>query len=321
MTARMTVIVPAYRASGLIGDVIDSVMAQTEPCNLIIVDDASPDDTVAVAMARAAGNPRVQVLEQTVNQGPAAARNRAIRTCETEWVALLDADDRMAPSRMASLLALAEDHGWDFIADDLVRVQDWNAIEAGHRHWVDEDFGTLDLSLERFVRENLYNVCGHGRELGYIKPMMRLSAIREHGLFYREDMRLGEDFDLYARALIAGVRFGLVDPQGYYAFDTPGSLSKMHRGKDLKAVWQSSRALWQTPGLPAEARAALHDHMMLSHKKWAWVRLIEAKHARNPIEAAKAFMAPPPVVGELIARLREHFSGSGETVRARGEPA
>ena len=115
--------------------------------------------------------------------------------------------------------------------------------------------------------------------------------------------------------------FGLVDPQGYYAFDTPGSLSKSHKGRDLKAVWQASRALWRRSGLTAEARAAVHDHMMLSHKKWAWVRLIEAKHARDPIEAMQTFLAPPAVVGELISRVAGHFSRAGDSVRVPGEPA
>lgn len=321
MTARITVIIPMFRAGGVIEAAIDSVLAQTVPCKLILIDDASPDETLSVALAYAGPDPRVSILEQSVNQGPAAARNRGIAACETEWVALLDADDRMAPDRLERMLALADAHDWDMVADDLIRVQDWNKLETGRRHWRDEDIGAIDLSFERFVRENLYEVCGRGRELGYVKPIMRRETLLKYNLTYDEKMRLGEDYDLYARALLAHVRFGLVDPQGYYAFDTPGSLSKSHKGRDLKASWQASRALWRCPDLTASEREAAHAHMILAHKKWAWVRLIEAKHALNPVEAAMTFLAPPAVIGELISRVREHVRKSGEPVRAPGEPA
>ncbi|MCI4643579.1 MAG: glycosyltransferase family 2 protein [Hyphomonadaceae bacterium] len=321
MTTRITVIIPVFRAAGFIQGAIDSVLAQTVPCNLILVDDASPDDTVRVIREYAGHDPRVRILEQGRNQGPAAARNRAIAECETEWVALLDADDRMAPDRLEHMLALADGHDWDFIADDLLRVQDWNNLAAGRRHWRDEDVGALDLSLEMFVRENLLEFCGQGRELGFIKPLMRRDVLVRHNLAYDEDMRLGEDFDLYARALLAGVRFGMVDPQGYYAFDMPGSLSKTHKARDIREVWQATRRLWRRSDLTASQRSALHAHMIFSHKRWAWVRLIEAKHDRNLSEAIGAFLAPPEVVGELLVRLRDHFAGPHDRVRAPGEPA
>lgn len=307
MTERVTVIIPAFKATAIIADAIGCALSQTETCRVIVVDDASGDGTVATARACDDGTGRLTVIEQPINRGPAAARNIAIRAAETEWIALLDADDRMESGRVAALLEIADAEGWDFVADDLKRVSDWDAVDDYKRLWSDADFGQFQLHLAGFVHQNIYTYCGHGRELGYIKPLMRRKTVLANALFYNENMRLGEDFDLYARALIAGVAFGLTDPLGYYAFDTPGSLSKMHKGRDLKAAYLASKALVQTPGLSRPERAVLREHMTLCHKKWAWVRLIEAVRARNVGSATGAFMAPLPVIGELLGRIGSHF--------------
>ncbi len=308
MTGQVSVIIPAFRAAGFIEGAVSSALAQTVRPQVIVVDDASDDDTVSRAIEAGAGSDRLSVLRQEVNRGPSGARNLAIEHATGEWIALLDADDCMAPGRLASLVAAAERRGWDMIADDLVRVAPGEAPEAGRRHWSDTPFGEIELDLARFVLENIYDVSGHGRELGYLKPVMRRSFLIDNGLHYNEAMRLGEDYDLYARALLAGARFGLVDPEGYYATDRPGSLSKGHSANDLREMWRADRALLRAGVRCRDARAAVRQHMLLAHKKWAWVRLIEAVRARNPLQAAASFIAPPAVIGELVRRVHGHFT-------------
>ena len=312
MTARISVIIPVYRSAEIIGDAIKSALAQSVPCKVIVVDDASSDGTVAAAWEAAGGSNAVTILEQSVNQGPAAARNRALSVAETEFVALLDADDRMAPGRLAAMLEYADKNSWDFVADDLYRISDWSNLDLAKRHWSDSDFGEMDLDLATFVRENMPAYSGQGRELGYIKPIMRLETLLTHNLIYDEGMRLGEDFDLYGRALADGVSFGLVDPQGYYAFNSPGSLSKRHCSGDLKAFWIASRALLRQPNLSDDARTMLKEHVMGAHKRWAWARLIEAKRNRDLLNAAATFVAPPPVIADLVGKVGTHFGGPRE---------
>lgn len=314
----VTVIIPAYRAGDFIAPAVQSALGQTICPKVIVVDDASGDDTAQRAQDAGGTSERLSVLVQDTNQGPAAARNRAIDAATTDWIALLDADDRMAPDRLESLVRRGEARSWDFVADDLIRIMPGQSPEAGRRHWSDEDFGEIELDFARFVLENLYAVTGHGRELGYLKPLMRRRFLNEHGLRYRPSMRLGEDFDLYARALLAGASFGLTDPAGYHAIDRPGSLSKQHRAADLQEVWRADRSLMRSWRLKGDDRAALKAHMQLAHKKWAWVRLIEAVRARNPVEAAASFLAPPAVIADLVERIYEHFAqGDGRDIGER----
>lgn len=94
----VSVITPAYNVAPYIGQCIESVQAQTLPdWEMIIVDDASTDDTVAVVQ-QYLGDPRIRLLCNVQNLGPGGTRNRALEAAQGEWVAVLDADDWIAPN-------------------------------------------------------------------------------------------------------------------------------------------------------------------------------------------------------------------------------
>ena len=305
----VTVIIPCYNNTGTIEAAVQSAIGQTVPVQVIVIDDCSSDDSAQKARNVAPGDPRLVVLVQDRNQGPSAARNRAIANAGTKWVAILDADDRMHPDRLRRLIEQAESDNLDLIADDLIRVDAVADPKQGTRLWSDTPIGVLPLTLCRFARENIDSRTGSRRELGYLKPVMRREFLESHALAYREDMRLAEDFDLYARALKAGARFSLVDPCGYFSVDYPNSLSKEYASTDMKPVLECDIELLKTPGLTIEERAAIGEHKLLWHKNWSWMRLIESVRARDPLGVARAFIAPPQVAGALVLRCFRHLSG------------
>src|ERR1700739_2911130 len=89
-----SVIMPAYNAENTLQQAVNSAMEQTGVClEVLVIDDASTDGTAAAAEALTARDPRVRLLRQPVNRGPAAARNRGLAAALGTWVALLDADD------------------------------------------------------------------------------------------------------------------------------------------------------------------------------------------------------------------------------------
>jgi hypothetical protein len=95
----VTVVVPAYRRPGMVERAIRSVQAQQrQPSELIVVDDASGDDTGARAEALGA-----KVITHEQNRGEGEARNTGIEAAENEWVALLDSDDEWLPAHLATL--------------------------------------------------------------------------------------------------------------------------------------------------------------------------------------------------------------------------
>lgn len=103
--ATVSVVIPAYNAAEWISEAIASALAQTSPpLEIIIIDDGSTDSTADVAGRFPAP---VRLLRKP-NGGPAAARNFGIAAAAGEWIALLDADDRWAPTKLEKQLALAE---------------------------------------------------------------------------------------------------------------------------------------------------------------------------------------------------------------------
>lgn len=99
----VSILIPAYNARRYIEETLRSAAAQTWPrVEIIVVDDGSTDDTLAVARRVAPG--RVQVYAQR-NQGAAAARNFAFSQSTGDYVQWLDADDLLAPDKISRQLA------------------------------------------------------------------------------------------------------------------------------------------------------------------------------------------------------------------------
>ena len=84
------VIVPAFNAAAFLGETLDALVGQTVPARkVIVVDDGSTDATPAIVDSY---GPRVELLQQA-NSGQGVARALGIADCDTQWIALCDADD------------------------------------------------------------------------------------------------------------------------------------------------------------------------------------------------------------------------------------
>jgi len=101
------VIVPAYGVAHLLGEALDSLLAQTFVAwECLVIDDGAPDD-VAGAVEPYLADPRVRFLA-TRNQGVSAARNHAISQARAPLIALLDGDDLFRPDYLATTVPLLE---------------------------------------------------------------------------------------------------------------------------------------------------------------------------------------------------------------------
>ncbi|MCF6430618.1 glycosyltransferase [Leisingera sp. MMG026] len=302
---RATIVIAAYNAEATLERALRSAFAQTVPVEVVVVDDASQDGTADLAERLCRSVPRAMVLRQPRNAGPAAARNRAIEAATAPWIAVLDADDHMAPDRIARLAAEAEAGALDCLADDLYMVTEADPAATARRLWSPDDFGRMQITLAFFASANTHGSRGQRGELGFIKPLMRRAFLQQNGLRYAEDLRLAEDYILYARALAAGAAFRLVDPRGYFAVYRENSLSGCHSTDDLGALVQADRRLLSAPELDRSARAAIRLHCREVHKEWVWRRMIDAVRARDLRSMAALWLSPPAVSAALLGKLLE----------------
>ena len=91
-------IIPIYNAEPYLVRCIQSVLKQTtsEPLQVILVDDGSTDNSLAIAQKAAREEKRIVVLRQP-HAGQSAARNLGLKHAQGEYVAFVDADDTIAP--------------------------------------------------------------------------------------------------------------------------------------------------------------------------------------------------------------------------------
>lgn len=103
-----TVVLPTWSRGPALRTTLDGVLAQTERSwELVVVDDASPDDTATVA--ESTGDDRVAVVRRRDRAGtPSAPRNDALAVARGRWIAYLDHDDRWSPDHLTALRVLLE---------------------------------------------------------------------------------------------------------------------------------------------------------------------------------------------------------------------
>ncbi|MDM9585919.1 MULTISPECIES: glycosyltransferase family 2 protein [unclassified Nostoc] len=223
MNPKVSVIIPAYNTETYIGKAIESALEQTlTDIEVIIVDDGSSDKTVEVA--KSFTDQRLKVIVNQQNLGAAAARNRAFRVAQGEWIAVLDSDDWYAPERLEKLVSLANKTNADMIADDVFFIKDgttspWSTLiqESGER--IDKIF---QIDIVYFVETDVFGE--PGLHLGLSKPLFKREFLVKHGIEYDDEIRMGQDFWLDMKCLIKGARF-FIEPKPYYFYRSrPGSL-------------------------------------------------------------------------------------------------
>ena len=130
---RVSVVIPCYNAARHLAETVQSVLAQTlGERELIIVDDGSDDDTVAIAQGLIDAHPEasIRLLRQPRSGHPANPRNAGIAHARGEYILCLDADDLLTP-RFLELCVQALDTRPD-VSIAFTEQQDFGAGERHH---------------------------------------------------------------------------------------------------------------------------------------------------------------------------------------------
>jgi len=110
--ALLSVIIPNHNYGRFIGETVASLARQDyAPMEVVIVDDASTDDSVAIIkdlIASYAGQLDIRLIEQARNAGKVAAVNRALREVSGQYCLLLDSDDYLMDNHVVRTLAVLE---------------------------------------------------------------------------------------------------------------------------------------------------------------------------------------------------------------------
>jgi succinoglycan biosynthesis protein ExoO len=305
----ISVIIPAWNARPFLRQALESVLAQQGVAlEVIVIDDCSPDPLDDIV--RDLADRRLKYLRLPQNRGPGGARNFGIDQAQGAWIAVLDADDLFGPDRLSMLIQIAQEAGADIVADNLRRTSfeaPFGAIGALH---LDEQLdGALEeIDFARFAQQN--RIFQGAPLLGYLKPMFRSSFLNAHALRYDEQLRIGEDYQIVAEALLAGARYVRVRQARYIYRSRPGSISHRLGQAEIEAMVLAEDRIcerWRGQMSRGELRAQTRRMNSLFDAR-AFVGMVEALKAKDFARAALLGLGRPAALRHLAmpisARLR-----------------
>jgi glycosyltransferase involved in cell wall biosynthesis len=221
-SCQVSVVIPVFNSAGTLVRAINSVLRQSlQDCELLIVDDASQDGSLALAQRLAIADRRISVIALPANRGKSHAMNVAIARARGYWIAVLDADDWYEPDRLAILVGTGKGSGAQLVADNQ------NFFDAAAHSVVRMAFPS-EQGDRRLTKQVFADGSDPYAEFNYgmLKPVVRAAFLRETKLTYRENARLSEDF-LYLVEFLAAGGTGYLVSRPLYNWTQPfGSLSR-----------------------------------------------------------------------------------------------
>ena len=152
----VSVIIPCYNYGRYLPDAVESLLAQTfQSFEIIIVNDASTDDSLEMAQLLADPWQAIRVLHLKDNVGTAAAVNAGIGQANGKYIARLDADDMMRPYRLENFFQLQLKNPHSFIFDYLILFgSEMEKTPGATREGEDIVYHLPDYDFERLIHKN-----------------------------------------------------------------------------------------------------------------------------------------------------------------------
>jgi succinoglycan biosynthesis protein ExoO len=237
----VTVLIAAYNAEQFLRRAVASAQQQTIPVKeILIVDDASTDGTVAVVRELAKNDSRIRLVALADNGGPSAARNAGLDAATGEWIAVLDADDAFQPERLQHMLVCADQVQADIVVDSFryYRADRGTAGPSVLDDSVPDSLVTFDEFLAR-ARPYMPDT-----DWGLLKPIFKRAFLEEHHLRYPLKTRHGEDFLFLSEAFLHGARYAVCRHAGYLYTSWSGASSDLSRTvRDYRQMYRHTREL------------------------------------------------------------------------------
>jgi len=118
----LSVIVPCYNEAGTVRQLLEQVLAVPVDKQIIVVDDASTDDSVRIVTALAEGRPEIELHCHETNSGKGAALHTGIRLARGRYTIVQDADLEYDPNDYIRLLNAAERTGARVVYGSRIRA-------------------------------------------------------------------------------------------------------------------------------------------------------------------------------------------------------
>lgn len=180
---------PVFNASGYVGQAIDSIIAQSfQSWELIVINDGSTDSSLSVIQERATADARIKIVSRE-NRGLVYSLNEGVDLANGRWVARMDADDISRPQRFSKQL-------------QALSTADAQVCGTAFR-----TFGTAWPRIRQHEQRDralkiqlLFDTC-------FAHPSVMMDASIAKRYRYDDQAKFIEDYDLWVRMALGGIRF------------------------------------------------------------------------------------------------------------------
>ena len=184
---RVSILFPVYKTAAYLKEAVDSILSQTfKDFELIVLNDCSPDN--AEKILDAYNDPRIVRYRGEKNVGLGNVLNVGISMARGEFIARMDSDDISLPERLS------------FQVDYLDSNPEIDLVSVGMKEFGDSNATILYNNETEQIKFNAL----------FYSPILHASSMWRkksfEGLFYNQSFVPSEDYDLWTRALVKGVK-------------------------------------------------------------------------------------------------------------------
>lgn len=256
----VSIIVPMYNTAGCIARCVKSICAQTyKSIEILLLNDGSTDDTLAVCRALAASDHRIALVDKT-NTGAADTRNQGIALAHGKYIQFVDSDDYLAPGATATLIERAEHAGADMVIAHYYRVDGGKTTRHGFLKRRDV------MDQREFARELMDEPASFYYGVLWNK-LYRTALIRDNDVLCREELNWSEDFLFNLEYIRYAHRFCAVDTPVYYYVKNEKSIT--HTQIDLVGVVKTKaklftyyKGLYESLGLYEKFKPQIYKYLV-----------------------------------------------------------
>jgi glycosyltransferase involved in cell wall biosynthesis len=229
VTAKVSIVIPCYNAERWVAETLDSALAQSWPhTEIILVNDGSSDGSLA--QARRFTGRGVRVIDQP-NRGASAARNAGLQASTGDFIQFLDADDLLAPDKIARQMDLLSR-----VKPGLLSSSSWGRFQLqpeeaafdSHPNW-------RDLTGIEFLQIHYETGC-----MMHPAAWLAPRSLLERAGPWNEALSLNDDGEYFARVMLAAGKIVFcAEARSYYRSGFPGSLSGRSDRRALESLYRS----------------------------------------------------------------------------------
>lgn len=213
----LSIIIPVYNAAEYVEEIVDNILKQDfDQFELILINDGSSDNSLDIINNFAKKDRRVIIYSQD-NGGPSSARNLGIKHARGKYIQFYDSDDNITPESIKLTIDQITSSKSDIL------ISGWQICQQKPKITLSMQPGarTVNNDLTNFILDSIGR---DGTLYNLWNKLFRADIIRKYNLYFREDLKFGEDL-LFSLEYFSHINSLQIVPDITYCYQTDSSTS------------------------------------------------------------------------------------------------